>query len=158
MRMEAYFRISCSVIVLVAVLSVLPAAGGSVDLRGVWVGKAQGPIFGAEGSVTITNQRGEDIVGIVEGGNVLGKARFGIRGKVKGNAIVGSKDGHQFQGFLYPDGTIRGAMHATNGEVYKVFLRRPYSYWGGGTPNGAPFALPYGLPYGTPYGTPYGSW
>ncbi|MEJ2718760.1 MAG: hypothetical protein P8182_16805, partial [Deltaproteobacteria bacterium] len=70
---------------LLVVLAVGPAAGGSVDLRGVWVGKAQGPIFGAEGSVTITRQRGEDIVGVVEGGNVLGSARFGIHGKVRGN-------------------------------------------------------------------------
>lgn len=157
MKMNACFRISCSVTVLLAVLTGVAAAAGSVDLRGVWVGKAQGPVFGAEGSVTITRQRGEDIVGVVEGGNILGRARFGIRGKVKGNTILGSKDGHKFQGFLYPDGTIRGAMHATNGEVYKVFLRRPYSQWGG-TPHGAPFALPYGMPYGMPYGTPYGSW
>jgi hypothetical protein len=106
------------------------ARGMAYDLRGQWVGNAQGTIFGAEGSVTITQQDGEDIYGIVEGGNFLGRARFSINGKVRGNQIYGDKDGHTFQGFLYPDGTIRGVFRASDGDAYKVILRRPYSMWG----------------------------
>jgi hypothetical protein len=106
------------------------------DLRGTWVGNAKGPIFGAEGSVTITHQRGEQIHGVVEGGNFLGKAKFDIVGRVRGNYIFGEKEGNFFQGFLYADGTIRGAVKCIDGETYRVFLRRPsYPQWG---------AYPYG--------------
>ncbi|MBM4327105.1 MAG: hypothetical protein FJ118_08060 [Deltaproteobacteria bacterium] len=118
---------------LIAALSIAHAAEPrAFDLRGTWVGNAKGPIFGAEGSVTITHQRGEQIHGVVEGGNFLGKAKFDIAGKVRGNYIVGEKEGNYFQGFLYADGTIRGAVKAIDGEIYRVFLRRPaYPQWGG---------------------------
>ena len=107
-----------------------PSAGNAFDIRGIWVGKAKGPIFGAEGTVTITRQEGEDISGIVEGGNFLGTARFPIQGKIRGNYIFGDKDGNVFEGLLYGDGTIRGAVKAIDGNTYRVFLRRPYPYWG----------------------------
>jgi hypothetical protein len=100
------------------------------DIRGQWVGNAQGSIFGAEGSVTITHQNGQEIYGVVEGGNVFGRARFNINGKVHGNYIYGEKEGHTFQGYLYPDGTIRGVFRASDGDAYKVLLRRPYPMWG----------------------------
>ncbi|MDQ7783338.1 MAG: hypothetical protein RDU20_10690 [Desulfomonilaceae bacterium] len=100
------------------------------DIRGPWVGSANGRIFGAKGSVNIVEQRGEDISGIVEGGNVFGTAKFGITGKVRGNHIFGMRDGHTFQGYLYPDGTIRGLFRSVDGDTYKVFLQRPYPYWG----------------------------
>lgn len=136
------------------------AAGEVADIRGVWVGKAKGPVFGAEGSVNITAQDGGNIEGIVEGGNFLGKARFTIKGKITGNMIQGSKDGNVFQGFLYSDATIRGTMRAINGEVYQVFLRRSYPYW-----QASPYMAPYQTPYADPYdwnqyyqGVPYGTW
>jgi hypothetical protein len=94
------------------------------------VGSANGTIFGAKGSVNITHQRGEDIRGIVEGSNIFGSAKFSITGKVKGNYIFGSRDGHTFRGYLYPDGTIRGMFRAVDGDQYEVFLHRPYPYWG----------------------------
>lgn len=115
---------------------VQPHAALAVDIRGSWVGNASGTIFGAEGSVTITQQRGEDIYGIVEGGNFFGKARFTINGKVRGNQIFGSKEGHTFNGMVYPDGTIRGLFRAVDGDSYQVFLQRPYSQWGWGIPPG----------------------
>ncbi len=97
-----------------------------MDIRGPWVGKAKGAIFGAEGSVQITRQQGEEIYGIVEGGNFFGKARFSISGRIRGNFIFGVKDGHSFNGFVYPDGTIRGFFRSVDGDSYQVFLRRPY--------------------------------
>jgi len=126
------------ILVIVIVLLAIPAAGATqatargmvYDVRGQWVGNAKGSIFGAEGSVTITRQDGEDIVGIVEGGNFLGRAKFSINGKVRGNQIYGDKEGHTFQGFLYPDGTIRGVFRDVDGDSYQVILRRPYPMWG----------------------------
>jgi hypothetical protein len=114
------------------------AAGAAYDLRGVWVGNAKGPIFGADGSVTITHQEGDRITGIAEGGNVFGRARLNIRGRVNGNYIYGSMDGNLFQGYVYPDGTIQGALKAVDGDTYRIFLRRnmtQYYPWG---------AYPYG--------------
>ena len=111
--------------------AILPVTAHAFDIRGVWVGKAKGSIFGAEGSVTITQQDGENLYGIVEGGNFLGKARFSIQGKIRGNQIYGEKQGNVFQGFLFGDGTIRGAVRTTDGDTYRVFLRRPYPSWGG---------------------------
>ena len=109
----------------------LPVTAQTFDIRGVWVGKAKGPIFGAEGSVTITRQDGEDILGIVEGGNIFGKARFTINGKIRGNRIIGQKQGNIFQGVLYSDWSIRGALKTTDGETYRIVLRRSHPYWGG---------------------------
>ncbi|MGD9819478.1 MAG: hypothetical protein AB7V04_12390 [Desulfomonilaceae bacterium] len=100
------------------------------DIRGLWVGNAKGSIFGAEGSVNITHQNGEDITGVVEGGNFFGRAKFSIQGKIRGNYIFGSKDGHTFEGFLYPDWSIQGLFRAIDGDTYKVILRRPYPVWG----------------------------
>ncbi|HTY21979.1 MAG TPA: hypothetical protein VMC85_02545 [Desulfomonilaceae bacterium] len=116
--------------VCVAPVTVSSALGQGFDLRGQWVGKAKGKIFGAEGSVFISRQENEDIFGVVEGGNFLGTAKFTIAGKIRGNHIFGQKDGHTFQGFLYQDGTIRGMFRASDGDTYQVFLRRPYPYWG----------------------------
>jgi len=122
------------IFVLTAVVSASAARAAArdmvYDIRGQWVGKASGAIFGAEGSVTITHQDGEDIYGIVEGGNFLGRAKFSINGKIRGNQIYGDKDGHTFQGFLYPDGSIQGMIRASDGDAYKVILRRPYPMWG----------------------------
>jgi hypothetical protein len=109
---------------------VVPARGQSVDIRGPWVGNAKGSIFGAEGSVVITHQQGETIRGIVEGGNFLGKAKFSIDGRVRGNQIFGTKEGHTFNGYLYADGTIRGLFRASDGDSFRIFLRRPYPQWG----------------------------
>lgn len=106
----------------------------SYDIRGPWVGKAEGSIFGAEGSVNITHQVGERIRGIVEGGNFLGKAKFSIEGIIRGNQIYGEKEGHTFHGFLYPDGAIRGVFTASDGDKYRIFLRRAYPQ-------------PWGMPY-----------
>jgi hypothetical protein len=103
----------------------------NLDVRGQWDGKATGEIFGAEGKVVITYQNGEDIIGVVEGGNIFGTAKFDIAGKVRGNFIYGTKDGHTFQGYLYPDYTIRGMFQASTGDKFQVFLRRPNQYWGG---------------------------
>lgn len=99
------------------------------DIRGLWVGSAKGAIFGAEGSVNITHQRGEDIYGVVEGSNFFGKARFRVYGKIRGNYVFGAKDNHTFQGLIYADGTIRGVFRAEDGDTYQIFLQRPY-YWG----------------------------
>jgi hypothetical protein len=115
------------------------ALASEYDIRGPWVGKAQGNIFGAEGTVTITRQEGEDFYGVIEGGNIFGRARFTINGKFRGNQIFGQKDGHTFNGFLYADGTIRGVFRASDGDSYKIFLRRDYSQWG---------MDPYGAPHG----------
>ncbi len=118
-------------LLLVAVLPATGAFGQNYDIRGQWVGKAKGTIFGAEGSVTITYQRGENIQGIVEGSNIFGSARFGIDGKIRGNYIFGNKEGNTFQGYLYQDGTIRGLAQAVTGEKFDIFLQRPYNnYWG----------------------------
>lgn len=100
------------------------------DIRGPWVGNAKGAIFGAEGKVTITSQQGQQIHGIVEGSNFLGKAKFSIDGIIRGNYIFGSKDGHTFQGYLYSDGAIRGMFVASDGDKFRIFLRRPYQQWG----------------------------
>lgn len=104
--------------------------GFATDIRGQWVGDAKGSIFGAKGTVNIIRQNGQDFYGLVEGGNFFGTARFDINGKIRGNYIFGAKEGHSFQGFLYPDGTIRGVFRAVDGDSYRVFLQRPYSYWG----------------------------
>jgi len=149
MKTRAIFLLILSATALAAVMApVTSLAAGqarAVDIRGVWVGEAQGSIFGAEGSVTITRQRGGEISGIVEGGNVFGTAKFGIRGRVHGNAIYGNMDGNHFQGRVYADGTIRGALKAVDGDTYQVFLRRSYPYWNVN-------------PYGAPSGMPRGSW
>ena len=116
------------VMVQVVVATVALAAG--YDIRGQWVGNAKGPIFGAEGSVTIMRQDGEDIYGIVEGGNFLGKAKFDINGKIRGNTIFGEKEGNTFVGYLYADGSIRGHFKDITGDTYNVFLRRPQPTWG----------------------------
>jgi len=108
-----------------------------MDIRGTWVGNAKGTIFGAEGTVTITHQNGEEIYGIVEGGNIFGRARFSITGRARDGHIFGSKDGHTFSGFLYPDGAIRGMFRSVDGDTYQVFLQRSYPYWGWGMPQGA---------------------
>jgi hypothetical protein len=117
-------------ILVAAVVVVCSAHGQSYDIRGQWVGNAQGTIFGAEGSVFITKQRGEDIEGIVQGGNFLGTAKFDIIGKVRGNYIFGQKEGHTFHGYLYPDGAIRGLFTAIDGDKFQVFLKRPDMNWG----------------------------
>jgi len=119
-----------AIVVLSSVVANVPAFGQGYDLRGPWVGNAKGTIFGAEGSVTITQQQGEDLEGIVEGGNWLGKARFNIIGKIRNNYIFGEKEGNTFQGFLYGDGTIRGLVQAIDGSKFQIFLRRPYPQWG----------------------------
>ncbi len=118
-------------VVLWSLVSAISAFGANYyDIRGPWVGNAKGPIFGAEGTVTIIGQRGEDIEGIVEGGNWLGKAKFNISGKIRGNYIFGEKEGNTFQGYLYADGTIRGFMRGVDGDTYQIFLKRPYQQWG----------------------------
>jgi hypothetical protein len=61
---------------------------------------------------------------------MFGRARFDIAGKIRGNHIFGEKEGHIFEGFVYPDGAIRGLFRAANGEKYSIFLHRPYPYWG----------------------------
>ncbi len=114
--------------ILLVVVCAVSAFGN--DIRGMWVGNAKGSIFGAEGSVNITHQNGEDISGVVEGGNFFGRAKFAIQGKIRGNYIFGSKDGHTFEGFLYPDWTIQGLFRAIDGDTYKIMLRRPYPTWG----------------------------
>jgi hypothetical protein len=118
--------------ILVWCALVSAAAAQTYDIRGQWVGNAKGTIFGAEGSVFITNQRGEDIQGVVEGSNFLGSAKFTIAGKIRGNYIFGDKEGNVFQGYLYPDTTIRGLFRAVTGEEFQVFLKRPAVYWGSG--------------------------
>ncbi len=105
----------------------------SPDIRGLWIGSANGAIFGAEGSVNITHQKGDEIYGVVEGSNFFGKARFTINGKIRGNYIFGAKDGHTFHGAIYGDGSIRGVFRAEDGDTYQIFLQRPY-YWGWGIP------------------------
>jgi hypothetical protein len=139
MKRSSLFILATAVVLWSNVANV-PAFGQSYDLRGPWVGKAQGTIFGAEGSVTITQQQGEDLEGIVEGGNWLGKAKFNIMGKFRQNYIFGEKEGNTFQGYLYGDGTIRGLVKAIDGGTYQIFLRRPYPQWGmpqwGGMPPG----------------------
>lgn len=125
-----------NIIFFFVLLLAIPCWGQSVpDLRGLWVGSAQGPIFGAEGSVNILRQTGGEIYGIVEGGNFFGKARFDIKGRVQGNMILGEKAGNYFRGWLYPDGIIRGAVQAVDGDTYQVVIQRPYPSWGGATPH-----------------------
>ncbi len=102
------------------------------DLRGEWRGSAKGSLFGAEGSVVVTKQSGEDFAAVVEGGNWLGRGSFNIRGKIRGAYIFGSKEGNTFQGALYGDGTIRGIAKLFDGSEYKVVLQRPFSQWGSG--------------------------
>jgi hypothetical protein len=124
-----------SVLVVCFVVSAVdPARAQSYDIRGQWVGNAKGPIFGAEGTVIINRQAGEEIQGVAEGGNIFGRAKFNFAGRIRGNIISGSYDGMTFQGALYADGSIRGLFRAIDGEDYQVFLRRQYSYWG--APNG----------------------
>ena len=122
-------KLTCALI-SVFILLVCAATSFGNDIRGMWVGNAKGSIFGAEGSVNITSQNGEDIAGIVEGGNFFGRAKFDIQGKIRGNYIFGSKDGHTFEGFLYPDWSIQGLFRAIDGDTYKIMLRRPYPTWG----------------------------
>lgn len=130
--MRAKIRLLPATVMLFVCLAVGSgtALATGFDIRGVWTGKAKGTIFGAEGSVTITHQTGEDIVGVVEGGNIFGRARFSFNGKIRGNYIFGNKEGHTFQGYLFQDGSIRGTFRASDGDTYQVFLRRPYPYWG----------------------------
>ncbi|MEW6351674.1 MAG: hypothetical protein AB1646_21710 [Thermodesulfobacteriota bacterium] len=108
------------------------SAADAYDLRGEWRGSAKGTLFGAEGSVIVTNQSGEDFAAVVEGGNWLGRASFNIRGKIRGAYIFGSKEGNSFRGALYGDGTIRGVAKLVDGSEYSVFLQRSYSQWGSG--------------------------
>lgn len=114
---------------LVAAHTVAAEAPLAPDVRGFWTGKAQGTIFGAQGTVYIVTQQGDDIRGVVEGENMFGRAKFNIAGKVRGNHIFGTMEGHTFSGFLLSDGTIRGVFKASNGDAYNIFLRRPYQYW-----------------------------
>ncbi|MGC8657474.1 MAG: hypothetical protein ACP5U1_00200 [Desulfomonilaceae bacterium] len=114
----------------VLLLLVFVANALAYDIRGVWVGSAQGSIFGAKGSVNITSQKGEEIAGIIEGGNMFGSAKFEIQGKIRGNYIFGSRDGNSFEGYIYPDWSIRGVFKGIDGDTYQVVLRRPYYYWG----------------------------
>jgi hypothetical protein len=127
-------------VVIVGVVSLPLAAVASwaqfPDIRGPWVGKAKGTIIGAEGSVFVTHQQGEDVRAVVEGSNFFGTARFNIACKVRGNQIFGSLDGHSFQGFLYMDGTIRGTFRAVTGDTFEVILQRPYQSWGMRQPGG----------------------
>jgi hypothetical protein len=141
------FRIFFYMVMAFVVGSAYGVRAASVyDLRGTWQGNAKGSIFGAEGSVTVTHQRGENFSGIVEGSNFLGSAKFRIAGKIRGNVIYGAKQGNVFQGILYGDGTIRGVMKTVDGASYRIFLRK---------------ANPYGNPYNNQYnwgGYPYGQW
>lgn len=131
MKRTVLCRLLFTVGVVCCLTVCLVTPGVAQDIRGLWNGTAKGSIFGAEGSVNITNQRGDEIFGVVEGGNVFGKARFTISGKVRNNQIFGTKDGHSFQGFLYPDGCIRGVFRAADGDAYQVLLQRAYSHgWG----------------------------
>ncbi|MBI5568911.1 MAG: hypothetical protein HY914_03110 [Desulfomonile tiedjei] len=123
-----------ALVVCFAMAAADAARAQSYDIRGQWVGNAKGPIFGAEGTVVITQQAGEEIQGVVEGGNIFGRAKFNFAGRIRGNIISGSYDRMTFQGALYADGSIRGLFRAIDGEDYQVFLRRQYSYWG--APNG----------------------
>ena len=118
------------VAVVVLVLTAICPAAQAYDLRGEWRGEAKGSIFGAEGSVVVTQHNGEDFAAIVEGGNWLGRASFDIRGKMRGSQIFGTKEGNSFQGTLYSDGTIRGVAKLIDGSEYKVFLQRSYPMWG----------------------------
>lgn len=106
------------------------ASAQAIDLRGSWVGKAQGSIFGAEGVVNVFRQKNGKIFGIVEGGNFFGTARFEIQGMVRGNMIIGEKAGNVFQGYLFQDGTIRGMVRTVDGDSYRIFLRRSQPLWG----------------------------
>ena len=137
MRWAFLHKLVVATALVCALGSFCPAAAQVYDIRGLWVGKAQGSVFGAEGSVNIISQKGERIQGIVEGGNFFGRAKFSISGIVKGNYIFGQKEGNIFQGIIYPDGSIRGQMTAVDGDTYQVFLRRPYPpMWGGYYPHG----------------------
>lgn len=131
-------RICFRSLFIVAVLCAFPVMSvtlsWAMDIRGMWVGNAKGTIFGAEGSVTITHQEGEEIHGIVEGGNIFGKAKFNISGRVRDGYIFGSKDGHTFNGFLYTDGIIRGLFRSVDGDTFQVVLQRSYPNWGWGMP------------------------
>jgi len=130
--------ISLRSLFIVAILCAFSTLSGmssfATDIRGLWVGNAKGTIFGAEGSVTITHQKGEEIQGIVEGGNIFGRAKFAISGRVRDGYIFGSKDGHTFNGYLYPDGMIRGLFRSVDGDTFQVLLQRSYPYWGWGVP------------------------
>jgi hypothetical protein len=117
-------------VVFVLFVVVGPQEASAYDIRGVWEGNAKGSIFGAKGSVTITSQRGEEIEGVIEGGNIFGRAKFKINGKIRGNLIFGALDGNSFQGYIYPDWSIRGVFKGIDGDSYQVFLKRPYDYWG----------------------------
>jgi hypothetical protein len=125
------FVITVCVLAIAAICSTVHAH----DLRGEWRGEAKGSLFGAEGSVNVTQQKGEDFSAVVEGGNWLGRASFDIRGKIRGSHIFGTKEGNTFQGALYADGTIRGTAKLIDGSLYRVILQRSYQSWGG---------LPYG--------------
>jgi hypothetical protein len=131
MKIGVCFRILLFGAVLTTLSFPPSVLAANIDLRGVWVGKANGSIFGAEGSVTITRQKGEYIVGVVEGGNLFGTAKFGIKGHIRGNMIYGNMGGNRFVGAVYTDGTIRGELKAVDGDTYEIFLRRSYPYWGG---------------------------
>lgn len=155
--MSKHYRTLQFQLAMLIAIVVVPSISWGYDLRGVWVGKAKGSVFGAEGSVTILEQKGENILGLVEGGNMFGSAKFKIRGKIRGNQIVGRKAGNVFQGLLYSDGTIRGNLKAVDGDTYTVFLRRKADPMRGYYPHG--YGYPYGQPYQQGWGYPYGgSW
>jgi hypothetical protein len=130
MRAKIHLLLLFMVVILCLAAGPGLALASGYDIRGLWKGKAKGTIFGAEGTVTITQQSGEDIVGQIEGGNIFGRARFSFIGKIRGNYIFGTKDGHTFQGYLFQDGSIRGTFRASDGDSYQVFLQRSYPYWG----------------------------
>ncbi len=130
MNMKKYILVLTFWVLVVICAQSMAYGQQSYDIRGQWVGKAQGSIFGAEGSVTITHQTGENIQGIVEGGNIFGTAKFSITGKIKGNYIFGDKEGNVFNGYINSDGTIRGMAQAITGEKFNIFLKRPYNQWG----------------------------
>jgi hypothetical protein len=130
MRLASLTKTTSYCLATTFLVLILAVNSMAYDIRGVWTGNAKGSIFGAEGSVTITSQQGDDISGIIEGGNIFGRAKFEIRGKIQDNYIYGSRDGNTFQGYLYPDWTIQGVFKGIDGDTYKVHLRRPYNYWG----------------------------
>jgi hypothetical protein len=150
--MKKRFSLRLLLIVVAGLYFAAPVAGQATDVRGSWEGTAKGRIFGAEGTMNITHQRGEDIAGMIEGGNAFGSAKFNIAGKVRGSYIFGSMDGHSFQGHLYPDGTIRGVFRAIDGDTYRVVLRRSSPQWPQwGQQYGQQRSQQWGQQWGAPY-------
>ena len=130
MNLTSFEKILFNLFTAMAMVLIFAVNTMAYDIRGVWVGSAQGSIFGAKGSVNITSQKGEEISGVIEGGNVFGTAKFEIEGRIRGNYIFGSRDGNSFEGYIYPDWSIRGVFKGIDGDTYQVVLRRPYYYWG----------------------------